>query len=129
MPIEAIVRIEDVRGRDVVLGGRGSVDVVARGGSGAAAPFLFNQSAVTTMLDGLTAEYDLVMVDSPPLLEVAYAGSVIDLADATLAVVAHGQSTRTVREFRDQLDLLAVPVVGYVYDHSNVSLNVTRAGS
>ncbi|MCJ7779247.1 MAG: hypothetical protein MUQ27_00315, partial [Acidimicrobiia bacterium] len=69
-------------------------------------------------LEDLARKYDLVLISSPPLLEVAYAGSVVNLADAALAIIPHGQSLRIVREFREQLDLATVPIVGYVYDRS-----------
>lgn len=128
-PVEAIVQIDEVQEHDVVLGGRGSVDLVSQGGSGAAAASVFTQPAVTHMLELLAAEYDLVVVDSPPLLEVAYSRAVINLTDATLAVISHGQSMRSVRDFREQLDLAAAPVVGYVYDRSNVSLDGARAAT
>jgi Mrp family chromosome partitioning ATPase len=126
-PMDVIVRIDEVGGRDILLGDRGSVDLIARGGSEAAAPFLFKQSAVPLLVEELAAGYDLVVIDSPPLLEVAYSRSVIDLTDATVAVVAHGQSTRTVRELGEQLDLAAAPVVGYVYNRSNISFGGVRA--
>jgi len=125
-PMETIVRIQDVRGHPVIIAGRGAIDLMARGGRGSAAPFLFKQPVLATTLEKLREEYDLVVIDSPPLLEVAYAGPVIDLADATLAVVARGQGMGTVREFGDQLDLAAAPVVGYVYDLSNISLDTSR---
>jgi tyrosine-protein kinase Etk/Wzc len=128
-PADAIVRIDEVQGHHVVLGSRGRVDLVARGGSGAATPSVFTLPAVTTVLEQLATEYDLIVVDSPPLLEVAYSRPVIDLTDATLAVVTHGQSMKSVRDFREQLNLVAAPVVGYVYDRSSISLNVGRAGS
>jgi Mrp family chromosome partitioning ATPase len=121
--VEAIMRIDEVQGRGVVLGVRGSVDLMPRGGSEAAAPGVFSQSAVTPMLEHLATEYDLVIVDSPPLLEVAYSRPVVDLTDATLAVVAHGQSLGSVRDFREQLNLATALVVGYVYDRSDISLD------
>jgi Mrp family chromosome partitioning ATPase len=131
-PSEAIVGVGDVGGRDIDISGRGKVDLLARGGDGVSAQFLFSQPQVGTAVATVSEKYDLVIIDSPPLLSVAYAGPVIDLADAVLAVVAHGQGIGTLREFGDQLDLAAVPVVGYVYDRSEersgISLTTSRFG-
>ncbi len=66
----------------------------------------------------LRADYDLVLIDSPPLLGVAYSRWVLDLADAALAVVGHGTPAATAREFHNQFVLADVPVVGYVYNRS-----------
>jgi capsular exopolysaccharide synthesis family protein len=53
------------------------------------------QSRVThDLLKQLCAEYDMVIIDAPPLLPVADASVLATLSDGTILVVKHGQTTR-----------------------------------
>ncbi|MGH2677992.1 MAG: P-loop NTPase, partial [Actinomycetota bacterium] len=64
-------------------------------------------------------EADFVLIDSPPVIEVADALSVATLADAVL-LVADGQQTlrSSVREARRLLDHVDAPVVGAILNRS-----------
>jgi Mrp family chromosome partitioning ATPase len=120
-PKDAIVRIEQIGGSDVEAVG-GTLDLLGRGGDEPAPNMLVRQSRFSDLVAGLGEQYDLVMIDCPPLLSVSYASPVVDLADAVLAVVGHGQEVTGVVDFGHRLEMVGVPIVGYVYDRSDAGV-------
>lgn len=76
----------------------------------------FRSTAIQACLDRLRGEYDLVVLDTPPLLEVAYSMSVIRAADAVVLVIAHGGQAAQVEESGARLRLAGTPVVGCIYN-------------
>lgn len=106
----SIIQVDD--------GHAAAVDLLTADASGSTAPSVFRDPRMQAAMARLRADYDLVLIDSPPLLGVAYSRWVLDLADAALAVVGHGTPAATAREFHDQIVLADVPVVGYVYNRS-----------
>jgi Mrp family chromosome partitioning ATPase len=47
-----------------------------------------------SLVDGWKAEYDFIVMDSPPVLPVTDAVLLSQVSDATLLVARHGQTTR-----------------------------------
>lgn len=71
-------------------------------------------------LDGLRDQADIVLIDSPPIIEVADALSVAALADGVLLVAAGNQTPRSsVREARRLLDQVDANVVGAILNRSS----------
>ena len=66
----------------------------------------------------LADTYDLVTLDIPSLLQTAYAASAVRQADSALVVVHHHDSYADTEELLHQLNLIGVPVIGYVYMYS-----------
>ncbi len=96
--------------------GSGSIELLARGGAPVKAPDFFASPVTAKLFKHISDTYDLVIIDAPPLLRVAYATSLAWLADRVMVVVAHGEDIQSVEELRSQLDLVGIGVVGYVYN-------------
>ncbi len=63
-----------------------------------------------------SGEYDFVFIDVPPLLQIAYAGTIASQAGTALVVVPHGSRVAELEEEKDRLDLSSTAVAGYVYN-------------
>ena len=96
--------------------GSGSIELLSRGGAPVKAPDFFASPVTAKLFRHISDTYDLVVIDAPPLLRVAYATSLAWLADRVMVVVAHGEDIQSVEELRTQLDLVGIGVVGYVYN-------------
>jgi Mrp family chromosome partitioning ATPase/uncharacterized protein involved in exopolysaccharide biosynthesis len=107
-PAKAVVEVQH--------DGAGSLDLLSRGTAHVSAPDFFSLPGTAKLFDALSKKYDLVLIDAPPLLRVAYATTLARLADRALIVVAHGGDVHIAEELRDQLELLSIPLVGYVYN-------------
>ena len=55
---------------------------------------LLQSKAIQTLLDQLRAEFDVVLLDAPPLLPVTDAALLAAQADGALVIVRHGKTTR-----------------------------------
>ena len=108
------VRLEDAI-TDIDVGVGGSVGLLGRGRVDVAAPELLGSKAAGSVLTQLAGLYDVVIVDLPPLLEVAYATSFIQKADLALVVVRHESPLDNLTDLRSRLDLIGVDALGYVY--------------
>lgn len=76
---------------------------------------LLSAAAVREVLNGLREQFDLVLIDSPPILPVTDAAVLSSLADATLLVVAADQTRQSqLRLAAEKFAQLNVPVVGIV---------------
>ena len=60
----------------------------------------------------------IVLLDCPPPLELATAAAFLETCDGTVIVVHHGGSIVLNEELRERLDLLGIPIVGYIYNRS-----------
>ena len=59
---------------------------------------------LATVLGSLRANYEVVLIDTPPLLQVASASTIVSLVDGVLAVVPHGSSVALQRPCRADCD-------------------------
>jgi tyrosine-protein kinase len=76
---------------------------------------LLNGPSAQQIFAALRAKFDLVLVDSPPLLPVTDAAVLSKTADATLLVVAAGQTKRgDLRRAAEKLAQVNAPVIGIV---------------
>jgi non-specific protein-tyrosine kinase len=84
--------------------------------AGAGAPYeLLDAAAMVDVLRAVDAEYDYVVIDTPPLGEVADAIPLVSQVDGVLVVSRRGKTTRTAAEsLRDLLRALDAPVLGVV---------------
>lgn len=101
------------------------LSLLSRGRQPVAAADLLRSSAARSLFDTAKEEYDLVLVDAPPLLQVAYASTLAGLVDTALVLVAHGGSTSQLEEARSRLSLIGVPILGYVYNGSPLRREMT----
>jgi polysaccharide biosynthesis transport protein len=81
---------------------------------------LFGSPAMTHLLSEARQEYDLVILDCPPILAVAEARSLAEMADATVLIVKSGKApARAVRAAVRQLDDAGAQVLGIVLNAIN----------
>ncbi len=73
------------------------------------------------LLEKLRADYDLVLIDAPPLLTVAYTSTLLGHVDGVIAVVPHGSPVVRYEEVRDRIELNRAPLLGYLYNLAPLS--------
>lgn len=110
--------------------GTGSVHLLSRGTALVKAPDFFASQRTAELFKTIATKYDLVLIDAPPLLRVAYATTLARLADRAIVIVAHGEDVHTAEELRDQMELIGIPSIGYVYNLAPLRPEMTgSAGS
>lgn len=110
---------------DIPVESKGSLHLLSRGTANMQGPDFFANDGTPALFASLTEAYDLVLIDAPPLLRVAYTTKLARLADRALIVVAHGQPIDDVAEMRNQLDLVGTEEVGYVYNFAPLRAEMT----
>ncbi|HSL24950.1 MAG TPA: hypothetical protein VLA54_01620, partial [Acidimicrobiia bacterium] len=100
------------------LGGRFTIDVLRRGGGNMSWTDLLTSTQAARVFEDLRARYDLVVVDTAPLLQVPEARAALQIADFALPVVRHRDLAESFEELLIRLNLVGVPVLGYVYVHT-----------
>lgn len=99
----------------------GSISILASGSLSVGTVGFFSGAGASKLFRGLSITYDLVLIDAPPLLEVAYTSNLAGHADAVLMVVREGTSLDSVRDAGGRLHFLSTPMLGYVYAHGNLA--------
>ena len=94
--------------------------LISKGLSEVVAPDLFNSSATGSVLAELADMYDLILLDLPPLLHVAYAAAAVRRTDQTLVVVRHKSAMDNLRELHYRLDVIGAQAIGYVYTNAPI---------
>jgi tyrosine-protein kinase Etk/Wzc len=102
--------------RSIPVRGDLTVDLLSRGTQSIAAPEFFRREAVAELFDELRASYDMIIVDVPPMLQVAYAGSVVRHCDSVILVVSHGSEAASLIEAADRVSLTGRGILGYIYN-------------
>ncbi len=115
---------------DIPHEGTGLIHLLSRGTAPVQAPDFFASAGTAKLFNDVKAKYDLVLVDAPPLLRVAYATPLARLVDRVMVVIAHGSDVQVAEELRDQIDLVGTPAIGYVYNMAPLRAEMTlSAGS
>ena len=114
--LEGRWRLEDCA-EEVLLPGGEVLTVLRAGTSQEDAAQLLSSSRCRSMFAELEG-YDEVMVDVPPLLQVAYASSLAIAAGSVVVVVPHRASVRRHEDLMRRTTVLGLSVVGYVYNRS-----------
>jgi Mrp family chromosome partitioning ATPase len=108
----------------------GSVDLLSGGTQDGRPGDLISSPATAALLEHLTEVYDLVLIDGPPLLQVAYSTTLVRLADRALVVVSHGQDIHGAEDLKRSMDMIGTPMLGYVYNQAPLRREMAlRAGS
>ncbi len=103
------------------------ISLLSRGRQPVAAADLLRSSGARSLFVTAKDEYDVVLVDAPPLLQVAYASTIAGLVDAALVLVTHEASVAQLDEANARLTLIGVPILGYVYNASPLRREMTIA--
>ncbi len=93
-----------------------NLDFVGRGAADVDGATLFQSREVAAFFEWARNNYDLVLLDVPPITQASWAGAIVRHADAALAVVPHGSKVAAAAELRERLMFLGVPLLGYVYN-------------
>ena len=96
----------------------GSLWLMPPGLAGAENMSLFRPEQMDLALGLLSDWYDLIIVDVPPMLEVAYAGAILRGTGAALIVVRQNSRVAALQDVRSRLDRLGARVIGYVYNNA-----------
>ncbi len=101
--------------------GGGALYLVSRGMERIDAPSFFAGSAFQFFLDAVRRHFDLIIIDTPPLLQVAYASVVAQAADGALVTVPHRAYLSDIVELPDRLDLAGINQIGFLYSRAPVT--------
>ncbi len=100
--------------------------LLPRGWRQTTGPEFFRLPATREFLTRIQEYYDLVLVDAPPLLQVAYASTVASMVDRLLIVVRHHGLAAELEELQDRLEFIGTPTIGYVYNLAPLRYEMTR---
>ena len=101
------------------------IDLLSRGSVSISAPDFFRSAGAREFFLAVRDEYDLVLMDTPPILQAAYASLLTRYVDKVLVVVGHGSSQHLLEDVRDRLALLGTQVAGYIYNRAPLRKEVT----
>jgi len=77
---------------------------------------VFQPEHVLATLDRLGRAFDLVLVDVPPVVDVAYSSALLRAAASVVVVVPHAIGAAELMAVRERFDLIGVRPIGYVYN-------------
>ncbi len=95
-----------------------ALSLLSRGHRPVIAANFFRSAATRIFFEGIRDEFDLVLIDTPPLLHVAYTSVICRYADGALVVVNHGGAVSELEEVVDRLDFIGTKPIGYIYNRS-----------
>lgn len=95
-----------------------SLSLLARGHRPVIAANFFRSAATRVFFEGIRDEFDLILIDAPPLLHVAYTSVIARYADAALVVVNHAGAVSELEEAIDRLDFIGTKPIGYIYNRA-----------
>jgi succinoglycan biosynthesis transport protein ExoP len=95
--------------------GKGSVDVITAGLTPPNPIELLESQQMKQLLESVRADYDFVVIDTPPVLQVADAIPLMPLIDGVIVVGCVGKTSRDeARKLQDELLRLKAPGLGVV---------------
>lgn len=112
--LEGTCRLEDVV-HEVPLPNGEVLRVLPGGLAVDEAPQLLASSRCAELFESFR-EYDEVLVDVPPLLQVAYAASLTRASHSALFVVPHRSPVRLLEDLVERVNVLGAELVGYLYN-------------
>lgn len=103
--VEDILAETNIPGAHMILAGRTVMNSLP----------LLNTERLCALMNQLAANYDLVLIDAPPVGAIIDAAMIASLCDGTLFVVQAGTDTVTeLKEATEQIEKSGSPVIGYV---------------
>ena len=82
--------------------------------------------AASALLDTAKSSFDVVLIDSPALLQVADAAELVDASDAAIIVLGPNGLIRDHLEMVDRLKLIGTDVAGYIYSQAPMPPQLVR---
>jgi len=77
---------------------------------------VFRAEQILATLDSIRDDFDIILIDVPPILQVAYADALLRSAGTVVVVVRHRSEAARLKHVGDRLALLGAHPVGYVYN-------------
>lgn len=87
---------------------------------------VFRSEQILATLESIRDQFDLVIIDVPPMLHFAYADALLRSSGGVVIVVRHRSEASRLRQVRDRLALLGVRPIGYVYNLAPARQDVGR---
>lgn len=97
------------------VGGDVTLQLIPAGALTDSAPSLFRSAAMAMAATDMREQYDLVVLDCPPLPTSPEASALVRHADRVLVVVRRGARMRGLRRLAQQLSVYKINPVGYVF--------------
>jgi capsular exopolysaccharide synthesis family protein len=95
--------------------GNYSLDVITAGSKQVSATELLNSEDFENLIADCRTEYDLILIDTPPILSFADASIVSRVADGVLLVVAVGETKKTMMvESKKNLEKVGADLIGVI---------------
>jgi Mrp family chromosome partitioning ATPase len=88
---------------------------------------VFRSEQILATLDSIRDQFDLIIMDVPPILHVAYADALLRSAEAVAVIVRHRSAAARLRHVLNRLELLGVRPIGYVYNFAPSRREVSRS--
>ncbi len=110
----------------VHLGNEVQLDLLGRGRRPTIATDFFRSPDTQAFLESLKSEYDLIFMDAPPLMQIAYASTIAGYSDAAVVVVNHGSPVAELEDVVNRLHFIETPIAGYVYNRAPLRREMTR---
>jgi Mrp family chromosome partitioning ATPase/capsular polysaccharide biosynthesis protein len=102
----------------ITQGSESNLGLIGRGRRPVTAPDFFRSAGAQEFFTKVRERFDLVLIDAPPLLQVAYASTVARYADAAMVVVPHDGDVGDLEEAAARLSFIGIPIAGYVYNYA-----------
>lgn len=126
------VLTSDLRLNDAIVDVYSAPDVsfglLSRGSQNSVATDILRQPRADGLFRSLAESNDLVLIDGPPFLQVAYTTTLSSYVDAVVVVVNHGSRRKELLDLKNRLDLSGTQVVGYIYNRAPLSPDMTSSG-
>ncbi len=103
------------------------LQLMVRGSPVSAPSETLQSESAREAISHLRLQFDLILIDGPPLLKVAYATSLLRLVDSVIAVVPRGSDIRDVSDFRKRCDLLDKEISGFLFTHDTLDAKSNRS--
>lgn len=126
--VEGSLEIRDALAH-VTVGTNQTISVLQRGQFPLGASRFFNQDSAEAMFLYLAESFDLVLIDAPALLRVAYASTLARAADSAVLVVDHGSTIDALEDAADRLELVDTLLLGYIYTKAPIKAASRYRGS
>ncbi|MDH3538477.1 MAG: AAA family ATPase [Acidimicrobiia bacterium] len=113
--------------RQVVVTDDRSLFLLWRGRQPVEAANFFRTEDTQRFFSEVKEQFDLVIIDGPPLLQVAYASTLVRYVDAVVAIVAHNSRVGELEEVADRLHFIETPAIGYIYTKAPLRAEMTAS--
>ncbi len=81
----------------------------------------FRSTAFRQALPALISDYELVIIDTPPVMSAAETTDIAAQADGVVLVVSAGTPLRDLHDARQRLSIARTPILGYIFNRAKGS--------